>query len=266
MPDDLDPTTARLVSELASMILPSLTKSLASAIPAVDFSGAIERTNRASQDLRSEIVKALRSSADDSRAGRSIIMQSVGNVLEEISSVRKSLDRLPENISSSIKPADNQPVLNVLNDISARIDTLTQGVKAFFETYAENHESKSSDIPEILRPSIDTEALSRIEGLIRAESKSQSTALAELSREISALIHENSTALLHDVRDVVKDELSMYSDAEHAESEQGSGQKAGITGRSAKPAKLLFGSKFTAIISLANIIIIIINIIMYIIR
>lgn len=196
-------------------------------------------------------------------------MQSVGNVLEEISSVRKSLDRLPENISSHIKPADNQPVLNVLNDISARIDTLTQGVKAFFETYAENHEnheSKSSDIPEILRPSIDTEALSRIEGLIRAESKSQSTALAELSREISALIHENSTALLHDVREAVKDELSMHSDAEHITSEQDSGQKAGRTGKNAKSAKLLFCPKFTAIISLANIIIIIINIIMYIIR
>lgn len=188
-------------------------------------------------------------------------MQSVGNVLEEISSVRKSLDRLPENISSSIKPADNQPILNELNDISGRIDTLTQGIKAFFETYAENHENHertSADIPEILRPSIDTEALSRIEGLIRAESKSHTTALAELSREISALIQENSTALLHDVREAVKDELSMLSDGEHETSEHSKNAKSAKS-----PAKLM---KFTALISIANIIIIIINIIMYFIR
>ncbi len=63
--------------------------------------------------------------------------------------------------------------------------------------------------------------------------------------------------MLHDVREAVKDELSMYSDGEHITSEQGRNAK------SANPAKLM---KFTAIISVANIIIIIINIIMYIIR
>ena len=258
MPDDLDPTTARLVSELAAMILPSLTKSLSAAIPSTDFSGAIERNNRASQDLRSEIVKALRSSADDSRAGRSIIMQSVGNVLEEISSMRKSLERLPEILHSSIQSQekslpDNQPVLNELNDISERIDTLTQGIKAFFETYAENHETLSANIPEILRPSVDTEALSRIEGLIKAEAKSQSTSLAELSREISAMIEENNAALIHDVREAVKDELSAISDTGHSSSES----------ISKYSPKLL---KFIMFISAANIITIIINIIMYFMR
>lgn len=258
MPDDLDPTTARLVSELAAMILPSLTKSLASAIPSTDFSGAIERTNRASQDLRSEIVKALRSSADDSRAGRSIIMQSVGNVLEEISAMRKSLDRLPDILQSNIKPQeiiapDNQPVLNELEEISGRIDTLTQGIKAFFETYAENHENFSANIPETLRPSVDSEALSGIEGLIKAESKSHTTQLAELSREISALIEENNSALIHEVREAVKDELSALSDGEHSTASHDSKSSS----------KLM---KFTVILSAANIIIIIINIIMYFIR
>lgn len=216
MPEDLDPTTARLVSELSAMILPSLTKSLAAAIPSVDFAGALERNNRTAQDLRSELVKTLRSSLDDSRAGRSIIMQSVGNVLEEISSLRKSLDRLPENLQSalrSVKPEekityDNEPVMTELEEISERIDTLTQGIKAFFETYAQNRENESSAIPEILRPSIDSDALSGLEGLIRAEGKSHSTALAELSREISAMVEENNTALIHEVREAAAEEFS----------------------------------------------------------
>ena len=41
MPEDLDPTTARLVSELSAMILPGLSKSLASAIPSVDLTGQL---------------------------------------------------------------------------------------------------------------------------------------------------------------------------------------------------------------------------------
>lgn len=262
MPEDLDPTTARLVSELAAMILPSLTKSLSSAIPSTDFAGTLERTNRTAQDLRSEIVKALRNAVDDSRAGRSMIMQSTGNVLEEISAVRKSVDRLPEILQSTISGIniqqekmtyDNEPVMNELEEISQRIDTLTQGIKAFFEAYAENHENMSAKIPEILRPSIDAEALSGIEGLIRAESKSQSTGLAELSREISSLIEENNTALLHEVREVVAEEISGIADGEPAASKT----------NGPASSKLM---KFMLLLSGANIILIIINIIILLFR
>ena len=259
MPDDLDPTTARLVSELSAMILPGLTKSLSNALPAVDLSGAIERTNRTAQDLRSEIVKALRTSADDSRAGRSIIMQSIGNVLEEISSLRKSLDRLPDTLLSAVsniapqetKLYDNEPVMNELNEISERIDALTQGIKAFFETYAQNRENDSS-LHETLRPSIDADALSGIEGLIKAEGKTHSTALAEMSREISVMIEENNTALLHEVREAVTEELSGLADG---------GQEPRKT--HGESNRLI---KFTALLSGASIILILINIIILLTR
>ena len=263
MPDDLDPTTARLVSELSAMILPSLSKSLASAIPSVDFAGAAERINRTAQDLRSEIVKALRSEIDDSRAGRSMIMQSIGNVLEEISSLRKSLDRLPEILQSAVstKPQenityDNEPIMTELDEMSKRIDTLTQGIKAFFETYAQNHENESASnqqIPEILRPSIDSEALAGIEGLIKAESKSHSTALSELSREISAMIEENNTALIHEVREAAQEEISGALGGEHESSKS----------RGGYDSKLL---KITALLSGSCAVLLVINIILSLLR
>ena len=260
MPDDLDPTTARLVSELSAMILPSLSKSLASAIPSVDFAGAAERINRTAQDLRSEIVKALRSEIDDSRAGRSMIMQSIGNVLEEISSLRKSLDRLPEILQSAVstKPQenityDNEPVMTELDEMSKRIDTLTQGIKAFFETYAQNHENEAANIPEILRPSIDSEALAGIEGLIKAESKSHSTALSELSREISAMIEENNTALIHEVREAAQEEISGALGGEHESSKS----------RGGYDSKLL---KITALLSGSCAVLLVINIILSLLR
>lgn len=215
--------------------------------------------NRTAQDLRSEIVKALRSEIDDSRAGRSMIMQSIGNVLEEISSLRKSLDRLseiPEILQSaaSNKPKekityDNEPVMTELDEMSKRIDTLTQGIKAFFETYAQNHENEAANIPEILRPSIDSEALAGIEGLIKAESKSHSTALSELSREISAMIEENNAALIHEVREAAQEEISGALSGEHESS----------TSRGGSDSKLL---KLTALLSGSCAVLLVINIIL----
>ena len=256
MPEDLDPTTARIVSELSALMLPSLAKSLSSAIPSTDFTGAIERTNRTAQDLRSEIVKAVRSAIDDSRAGRSMIMQSIGTLLEEIAGLRKTVDKIPETLAASIKSIepdekpvyDNQPIMNELEEMSERIDTLTQGIKAFFEAYAEHRENDSS-IPEILRPSFDPEMFSGLEGLVRAEGKSHSNELAELSREISAMTEENNTALLHEVREAVAEEISGL----------GGGEYSGHSGNDGRTMKLL---KIIAGLSGAGVILLLINIIM----
>ena len=245
MPEDLDPTTARIVSELSALMLPSLAKSLSSAIPSTDFTGAIERTNRTAQDLRSEIVKAVRSAIDDSRAGRSMIMQSIGTLLEEIETLAASI----KSIEPDEKPVyDNQPIMNELEEMSERIDTLTQGIKAFFEAYAEHRENDSS-IPEILRPSFDPEMFSGLEGLVRAEGKSHSNELAELSREISAMTEENNTALLHEVREAVAEEISGL----------GGGEYSGHSGNDGRTMKLL---KIIAGLSGAGVILLLINIIM----
>ena len=218
MPEDLDPITARLVSELSASILPSLTKSLMAAIPQVDISGAIERSSRMTQDLRSDIVKSLRSGIDDSRAGRSMIIQSIGTVLEEVSALRRTTERLPEMLSSAvkeIKPAEEKndsvpdELMNEINALSERIDMLTQGIKTFFETYAEQREIISgSSNSEVIRPVFDADTLSGLEGLLRAEGKSHSKELAEFSREIEAVTEENNAALIHEVREAVAEEIS----------------------------------------------------------
>ncbi len=257
MPEDLDPTTARIVSELSALMLPSLAKSLSSAIPANDFSGAIERTNRTAQDLRSELVRAVRSAVDDSRAGRSMIMQSLGTLIEEIGALRRTIDKMPGILTDKIndikpeeKPTyDNEPIMNELEAMSERIDTLTQGIKAFFETYAEHRENDTA-IPEILRPSVDPEMFSGLEGLIRAEGKSHSNELTELSREISALTEENNTALIHEVREAVADEISGHVNGDSV---------GGHTANDGGNAKLL---KIIAGLSGAGVILLLINFIM----
>ncbi len=263
MPEELDPTTARLVSELAASILPALSKSLTSAIPANDFTGAVERSNRITQDLRSGVEKAVRSAIDDSRAGRSMIIQSIGTVLEEISSLRRMLEKVPGMLETAIKntrPDENitgntsnealrNDLMNELSGISERINTLTQGIKAFFETYAEHREQNISVLPELLQPGVDSEAISGLEGLIRAEGKSHSKELAELSREISTMHEENNAALLHEVREAVAEELSGITGGEYS----------GHSGHDGGNVKLL---KITAGLSGACLVLLLINMIM----
>ena len=251
MPEDLDPTTARLVSELSALILPSLTKSLAGAIPVNDFSAVLERNNRTSQELRSGIEKALRSAIDDSRAGRSMIMQSLASVIEEISELRSKISKLPETVKESVESIkSNQPeiipdynsnsenILSELEGISERIDALTQGIKAFFETYASQIEQLSTaNLNSVIPPSgsaIESEAISGLEGLIRAGNTSHSKELEELSREISAMTEQNNIALIHEVKEAVTGELEGISDGVNSGREAGSEKllkiSAGLSG------------------------------------
>ena len=271
MPEELDPTTARLISELSASMLPVLTKSLMSAIPSTDFSVAVERNNRTLQELRSVIEKALRSAADDSRAGRSMIIQSIGTVLEEITGLRAMLERLPEIISSAVKEikdgskerekekekdkTENEEgivrsvLMNELEGISERIDTLTEGLKSFFESYAEERENVSV----MLRAGIDSEALTGIEGLIRAEGKSHSKELEELSREISAMTEENNTALVHEVREAVGEEIGVISGEDY-------GERSGNDGTNAKILR------FTMLIAGAGLVMTAVNLILLLMR
>ncbi len=273
MPEDLDPITARLVSELSASILPALKKSVVSAIPSTDFAGALERTNRTSQELRTSIERAVRSGIDDSRAGRSMIIQSIGTVLEEVSALRKSIEKIEkleklekipellENALNNIKipEAKNDTVpealMSEIAGISERIDTLTQGIKVFFETYAEHRESDSSGNSGTVQAFLDTEALSGLEGLVRAEGKAHSTELAEFSREISSMTEENNAALLHEVREAVAAEISGISGGE---SHDRSGNDDAV-----KNVKLL---KVVAALSFSGVILGLVNLILMALR
>ena len=98
--------------------------------------------------------------------------------------------------------------MNMLDEISSRIDALTQGVKAFFETYAEQREIDGATSIPISQAGINADVISGLEGLIKAEGKTHSKELEELSREISALVEENNTALVHEVREAVSEEIA----------------------------------------------------------
>ena len=241
MPDDLDPTTARLVAELASSILPALTKSLSTSIPTGEFMSAIERTSRAGNDMRTQIERSIRSSIDDSRAGRSVMMQSIGTLSDEISSLRKAITKLPdsiERIELKLQSVNKNENVNVntydemfaknqqeqkenLSEIKELLNELIKGLQQFSETYANANRKYDSvnvnvtpntDAPDMIHNNgmldkLLNETLPALEGLIKAQAKTQSKELHELSREINAMNEQNNTALIHEVREAIDEEM-----------------------------------------------------------
>ncbi|MBQ9418927.1 MAG: hypothetical protein IJU31_00970 [Synergistaceae bacterium] len=227
MPDDLDPTTARLVSELAASILPTLSKSVNSAIHAEDFISAIDRTNMISQDLRNQIEKSIRSGIDDNRAARSMMMQSMRNVFDEISSVKKVLDKIPDMIDSSVKnntPEDNAnpEILQELASLSERVSELSKGIKTFFEVYAQNQEDRQQSNNVRIESGLDenstrlekllNSSLPGLEGLVKAHEKAQSRELEEFSKEISTLHRENDKTIIFQIKEAISNELDRHSE------------------------------------------------------
>ena len=231
MPEDLDPTTARLASELASRILPSLSKSLNSAVVSPDISVIIERTNKSSQEIKSSIEKLLRSEIDDNRAGRSVILQTISSLLEEISSLKRSIEKIPSNInleskstSSSTQSNNNsQELSQKLDNISSQLDELIHGIKSFFEAYAHDKEQLEShqtptqiqhiysgsdaDLDKIINTSFPS-----LENLLRANAKSQSNELEDLSQEISAQNEQNNLALTHEIKNEISNKINKLSE------------------------------------------------------
>ena len=231
MPEDLDPTTARLVSELAAVITPSLTKSLNSAIHTDDFINAVDHTNMISQDLKNQIEKSIRSSVDDNRAARSMMMQSMRNVFDELASLRKTLDKVPDVIDFAIKnntPEENinnnSEVLTELARVSELINELIEGIRNLSEVYVRGMEEKNSEselknnfesyneenstrLEKLLNTS-----LPGLEGLVKAHEKSQSRELEEFSKEISALHKENDKTIIFKIKEALNNELEKNSE------------------------------------------------------
>ena len=247
-PEELDPTTARLVSELAAQMLPTLTRALNSAVPANDFTGALERTNRMSQDLRSQIEKSIRSSIEDSRAGRSVVMQSIGTLLDEIVALKRSIEKIPSGVENAITKAAPPKEDKNKNDImqktsqeyekiSELLSELITGLRTFTETYAKDsmkrelererdkeREAESRKIPNEFAgfdsqslnennsrlDKLLNNALPSLEGLVKVQGKTQSKELEDFSREIMDSQTQNNTALIHEVRAAVSEELAEF--------------------------------------------------------
>ena len=248
-PEELDPTTARLVSELAAQMLPALTRALNSAVPANDFTGALERTNRMSQDLRSQIEKSIRSSIEDSRAGRSVVMQSIGTLLDEIVALKRSIEKIPSGVESAVAKAvpvktkdDNDNNMSRTSQeyerISELLGELITGLRTFTETYAKDSmkrelererdrerereserripnefaglDSQSLNENNSRLDKLLNNALPSLEGLLKVQGKTQSKELADLSKEITTSQEQNNAALIHEVRVAVSEELAEF--------------------------------------------------------
>ncbi|MBQ3645212.1 MAG: hypothetical protein IJQ99_05310 [Synergistaceae bacterium] len=231
MPEELDPITAQIVSELSASMLPSLSNSLKSVVHVDDVVNALDRTNMITQDLRNQIEKAVRSGIDESRAGRSMIIQSVRTVVEEISGLKKLLDKISFDTqnNNSNKPDENSiNILQELARISELINELISGIATFSQTYARDHEKKESQTStqnfETLNDSqilnennsrldkLINNSLPGLEGLVKAHEKTQSHELEEFSKEISTLHEQNNLALIHEIHENFNNELEKISD------------------------------------------------------
>ncbi|MBQ6737878.1 MAG: hypothetical protein IJM82_08615 [Synergistaceae bacterium] len=230
MPEELDPITAQIVSELSASMLPSLSNSLKSVVHVDDVVNALDRTNMITQDLRNQIEKAVRSGIDESRAGRSMIIQSVRTVVEEISGLKKLLDKISFDTqnNNSNKPDENSiNILQELARISELINELISGIATFSQTYARDHEKKESQTStqnfETLNDSqilnennsrldkLINNSLPGLEGLVKAHEKTQSHELEEFSKEISTLHEQNNLALIHEIHENFNNELEKIS-------------------------------------------------------
>ena len=231
MPEELDPTTARLVSELSASMLPALSKSLSSAVHTQDFMNALDRTNMISQDLRNQIEKTLRSNVDEGRANRSMMLQSMRSIADEITSLRKLMDRVPEKLEAALK--DNKPddsnnaiIIQELARISELMNELIQGIQNLSDVYSNDKTNNAEQQPnfeamndsQILSENntrldkLINNSLPGLEGLVKAHEKSQSHELEEFSREISTLHEQNNMALMHEVKEAVSQELGEFGE------------------------------------------------------
>ena len=223
--DDLDPTTKRLAAELAANILPPLTESLMSAIPAADFSGALERSNRLYQDLRSNLEKVVRSGIDEDRAGRSVLMQSISSVLEDISALKRTAEKLPASVDSALKAKPENQSIDIkglekkLDGITEMLNELIHGVKSFGEAYAADKEQHTPLVAQHIYSGNDAQleqlvnsSLPDLEGLLRANAKAQSKELEEFSREVSAQQEETRKVLIHEVGMKAAEEIARYGE------------------------------------------------------
>jgi len=233
MPEDLelDEITARLVSELAASITPVLTQKLNSAVREAlpeklsdDFRDAVDRTNMISKDLQNQIEKSLRSNMEDNRAARTMIMQSMRNVFDEITALRKNLDRVPEAVDSAVKnfkPEENKnpEILAELDKISNLVKELIDGLRNFSEVYArdkeernpENLQADTNEANSALLEKLLNTSLPGIEGLVKAHEKSQSHELEEFSKEISAIRKENDKTVIFKLKETFESELDEKS-------------------------------------------------------
>ena len=225
MPEDLDPTTAQLVSELAASITPTLSKTLKSAIRTEDFINAIDRTNMISQDLRNQIEKSIRSGVEDSRASRTMILQSMRNVFDEIAAIRKNLDKVPAAIDSVVKstaPEDNASpeILAELARMSELINELIEGIRNLSEAYEHDKEQRSDETVNFDSGEENASRLEKLlnnslpglEGLVKAHEKAQTHELEEFSKEIAALHHENDKTIIFKLKEALSNELEKNSE------------------------------------------------------
>ena len=158
------------------------------------------------------------------------MMQSLGTLSDEITALRKAITNLPDDIGRKIQKENvNHNEKNYddilsgandkLNEITGLLNELITGLQQFSETYAngkKNYESVNVNVNPETQEAIHNngmldkllnDTIPALEGLIKAQSKSQTHELHEFSREINAMNEQNNAALIHEIHETLEEEL-----------------------------------------------------------
>ena len=106
-----------------------------------------------------------------------------------------------------------------LKEITELLNELIKGLQQFSETYANgkrNYDSVNVNVNPDTQEAMHNngmldkllnETIPALEGLLKAQSKSQTHELHEFSREISAMNEQNNAALIHEIHETLEEEL-----------------------------------------------------------
>ena len=224
----LDRTTARVVSELASRIVPELVRAIDAGgaernAPQHGISEALARIEAKLPTL-DKLEKQIRDSADEGRAGRQTMLQPLKAVADELLTVRSQIVNLADmlrNIKShGLGGQQRDEALQKLSDgmsqlkdaVRDNISRQTELGKAIAELKpqapqnpeaAAEQQEHEGRLTQLLGTS-----LPNWEGLLRAHTQAQTHELDSLSQELGNLQRQTHATLLQDLRDATAKEIA----------------------------------------------------------
>ncbi|MBR1671723.1 MAG: hypothetical protein IJ702_02230 [Fretibacterium sp.] len=198
----LDPTTARIVSELASRLVPELTQALAALTPAGPAPDALEGLKTSLQSDLERLAQTLKDGAVEEAKRRLELTNSLVAAFDELASLRGLCEVLAKSVSGA-KPQELAPALEGLQEALSRTEEqLRQGLEdaaagrkevlnaVVILTEAITALRAQRAAPRVEGPALDRSALDRLERAFREGAEAERAGRQALLQPISSMVEE----------------------------------------------------------------------------
>ena len=170
----------------------------------------------AGRGLLERFDRMVREATEENRVGRQALLQPIGSIVEELSSLRGQLGNMADSLRALRSQEEAlQKVRDSVEQLregwgraEARQDALDREIAALggrLETRAPN---SSQPAPEGRLAQLVEASLPNWEGLLRAHNQAQTRELESLSKELSDLQTQGSATLLLKLQDAVEQEIA----------------------------------------------------------